>query len=211
MAIRPHYNRIAGRSLERIAALSDGVFAIAVTLLVLDLHVPSATVVHSEVELWRALVDLAPRILVYLMSFLTLGIFWLGQQTQLSNLTASDRDLAWLHLTFLCAVSVMPFSTALIAEFVTLRIALLIYWVNILLLGAMLFVSWRHARRAGLTRDEAAIDLACSIERRIIVAQALYALGAALCIVNTYWSLALILLVQINYAVAPRLPLLRRL
>ena len=74
------YNRIAGQSLERLAALSDGVFAIAMTLLVLDIRVPEAVSISSEGDLWRALSGLSPRFLVYLMSFLTLGIFWNGQQ-----------------------------------------------------------------------------------------------------------------------------------
>ena len=76
------YNRIAGEALERLAALSDGVFALAMTLLVLDIQVPSIGSVHTESELWHALLALLPRFVMYAMSFLTLGIFWVGQQTQ---------------------------------------------------------------------------------------------------------------------------------
>src|SRR5579863_7987342 len=99
------YNRIAGQSVERLAALSDGIFAVAMTLLVLDLRVPLANTVHSELGLWRALVAFGPRFLMYLMSFLTLGIFWVGQQTQLNHLARSDRNLTWIHIAFLFAVS----------------------------------------------------------------------------------------------------------
>ncbi|MGC1460946.1 MAG: TMEM175 family protein [Terracidiphilus sp.] len=80
------YNRIQGRNLERLAALSDGIFAVAMTLLVLDLHIPSAEHVHSECELLYALGALGPQWITYLMSFLTLGIFWAGQQTQLNHI-----------------------------------------------------------------------------------------------------------------------------
>lgn len=205
------YNRIAGRGLERIAALSDGVFAIAMTLLVLDLHVPAAEAIHDNAGLRHALVELAPRLLVYVMSFMTLGIFWLGQQTQLSHLARSNRDLSWLHFGFLFFVTVMPFSTSLIAEFVAYRLALVVYWANILLLGVTLYASWRYARRAGLVRDEATVALACAVERRILVAQLLYAAGALLCIGSPYWSIGFILLVQLNYVLAPRLPVLSRM
>ncbi len=85
------------------------------------------------------------------------------------------------------------------------------YWVNILLLGAVLYVSWRYARRAGLVKDDVTTEIACAIERRILIAQALYAFGAALCFVNTYWSIVFIIVVQLNYAVAPRIRLLSRL
>lgn len=56
------YNRIAGQNAERLAALSDGVFAVAMTLLVLHLHVPAAEAIHSERDLWHALVALSPRL-----------------------------------------------------------------------------------------------------------------------------------------------------
>ena len=104
------YNRIAGQSLERLAALSDGIFAVAMTLLVLDIHPPVAHEVHSEDDLWRHLLTLAPRFLVYLMSVMTLGIFWIGQQTQFNHLSKSDRHFTWIHIAFLTLVTVMPFS-----------------------------------------------------------------------------------------------------
>jgi hypothetical protein len=78
------YNKIASQCLERIASLSDGLFAIAMTLIVLEIHIHEHTEIHSKADLWRALVTLSPRLLTYLMSFLTLGIFWAGQQTQLN-------------------------------------------------------------------------------------------------------------------------------
>src|SRR5437762_3880431 len=151
--MRTYYNRIAGQSLERLAALSDGIFAVALTLLVLDLRVPVSSGINvmlpiwvsgafqHEQELWMDLVKLAPNILTYLMSFLTLGIFWVGQQTQFNNFKRSDRHLTWIHLAFLLAVTLMPFSTGLLAEFNTYRIALVVYWLNIFLLGAVLFGS----------------------------------------------------------------------
>jgi uncharacterized membrane protein len=120
------YNAIAGQSVERLAALSDGLFAVAMTLLVLDLKVPAGRAIESDQALLAALGELAPRLMIYLMSFLTLGIFWVGQQTQLSHFARSDRHLTWIHLAFLFTISLMPFSTALMAEFITLRTALLL-------------------------------------------------------------------------------------
>ena len=205
------YDQIAGRGLERLAALSDGVFAIAMTLLVLDIRSPAAEAIHSEQDLWQALVALSPRLLMYLMSFLTLGIFWVGQQTQLNHLARANRDLAWLHIAFLAAISLMPFSTALLAEFVGYRIALLVYWANVLLGGVALYATWSHAGRAALMKPDTPPEAAAAISRRILVAQSLYALGALLCVFNTYWSIAFIVLVQLNYAIAPRIPFLSRL
>lgn len=209
--MRINYNLIAGQNVERLAALSDGVFAVAMTLLVLDLRVPTETAIHSESDLWHAIVTLAPRVLVYLMSFLTLGILWVGQQTQINHIARCDRNLAWIHLAFLFGVSLMPFSTSLMATFISYRLALLIYWANIFLVGALLFASWRYALSARLVKNDLPHDIAAVVERRVIIAQALYAFGALLCLANTYWSLGFILLVQINYAFAPRIGALSRL
>jgi uncharacterized membrane protein len=198
------YNRIAGQSVERLAALSDGIFAVAMTLLVLDLKLPATAAVHGEAELWHALTLIGPRVVMYMMSFLTLGIFWIGQQTQLHYLERSDRSLSWIHLIFLFAVSITPFSTMLLAEFTAYRLALVIYWLNILLLGTTLYFAWECASRTGLVRADAPLQVTAVIKRRIVIAQAFYALGAALCIVNTSWSIGVIVLIQLYYAIAPR-------
>jgi uncharacterized membrane protein len=200
------YNQIAGQSVERLAALSDGVFAVAMTLLVLDLRAPAAEAIHSDQALWTALAALAPKLVMYLMSFMTLGIFWVGQQSQLNHLVRSDRGLSWIHLLFLFAVSMTPFSTTLLAEFNGYRIALLLYWLNILLLGAALYLSWVCAINTGLVKDDLPQAVSTAIKRRILIAQALYGFGALLCLIDTYWSIAFIVLVQLNYAIAPRLP-----
>lgn len=198
------YNKIANQSLERLAALSDGVFAFALTLLVLDLHLPEAANIHSEHALGLALVHLAPSIVMYLMSFLTLGIFWNGQQTQMNYLARCDRDLTWMYILFLFAVTLTPFSTKLLAAFLAYRLALVVYWLNILLLGAVLYSCWRYASRAGLIQEDAPREIRRAIRRRVVIAQSLYAFGALLCVIDTRWSIAFIFVVQLYYAIAPR-------
>lgn len=198
------YNRIAGQSAERLAALSDGVFAVAMTLLVLDLRAPAADAIHSERDLWGALLALAPRLLMYMMSFMTLGIFWIGQQTQLNHLRRSSRSLTWIHLGFLFMVTMMPFSTALLAEHTEYRIALLIYWFSIVLLGVTLYWSWVCAVGSGLVKEDMPPGVSDAIGRRIVIAQSLYAFGALLCVFHPYWSIGFIVLTQLNYVIAPR-------
>jgi uncharacterized membrane protein len=199
------YNRIQGRSVERLAALSDGIFAVAMTLLVLDLHVPSAAEVHGERALLMALTALGPQWVAYGMSFLTLGIFWAGQQTQLNHIGEGSRDLAWIQLGFLFSITLLPFSTRLLAEFISYRGALLLYWLNILAPGVMLYWSWKYATHTELIKDDTPEEVRASICKRIVIAQSLYAAGAALCVISTWVSIAAIVLVQLNYAIAPGL------
>jgi uncharacterized membrane protein len=199
------YNRIAGGSVERLAALSDGIFAVAMTLLVLDLHGPAREAIHSGFDLWRALEAMAPQLVTYLLSFLMLSIFWNGQQAQLNHFSRGDRHLTWINLGFLFFVSIMPLTTRLLADFIRFKVALVCYWGNVVMLGAMLFISWRYARSAGLLKDEAIYEVQCAIERRILVGQALYAVGASLCLWDTYYAIGFIVLVQLNFALAPRI------
>jgi uncharacterized membrane protein len=197
------YNHLAGQSVERLAALSDGIFGVGMTLLVLDLRTPAVELVHGEHGLWAALASSAPQLVMYLMSFITLGIFWVGQQTQLNHLGGSDRHLTWINLGFLFAVTLLPFSTKLLAEFYAYRTALLEYWLNILLLGGGLYASWGYAHRNGLLKEGTPPDVPGAVCGRIVLAQSLYALGALLCIVDTRLSIAALVLVQLYYAVAP--------
>ena len=204
------YNRITGQSVERVAGLSDGIFAVAMTLLVLDLHVPARERIHGEQDLLWALAAMGPQLSTCLMSFLTLTIFWNGQQAELNRFVRSDRHLTWMNIAFLSAVSVLPFSTRLLAEYIGFRTALICYWVNIVVPGFLLYGIWRYAHRYGLLKEDVTHDVRCAIERRILTAQALYAFGAALCVFNTYASIGFIVLVQLNFAIAPRILRLNR-
>jgi uncharacterized membrane protein len=203
MPLQSNYNQIAGRSVDRIAALSDGIFGVGMTLLVLDLRLPAAELVHGEHALSSALLSVLPQLLMYMMSFLTLGIFWVGQQTQLNHLERSDRHLTWINIAFLFPVTLMPFSTKLLAEFSQSRIALVIYWLNIVLLGAGMYVGWGYAYRHKLLKADTPADVPAAVCRRIIIAQSLYAAGALLCVFDTRLSIAFIVLVQLNYVIAP--------
>jgi uncharacterized membrane protein len=216
------YHRFAGSSLDRLAALSDGVFAVAMTLLVLNLKAPSVPK-RAQHPLWSGggggsehallhglLHNVAPRLLPYAMSFLTLGIFWVGQQTQLESFTRSTRALTWIHLTFLLAVTLMPFSTGLLAEDTTYRLSMAVYWLNLFALGLVLFISLRYADHAGLMSDETTEDMRAAVKRRIVVYQGLYALAALTCLINTYLAIGLLVALQLNSVIAPRIGILNR-
>ena len=205
------YNALAGRALDRIWNLSDSVFAFAMTILALQVRAPDPRTIHSEAALAAALIELWPRAATYVTSFITLGVFWVAQQTQHRQMGRSDRNAAWLHLTFLMLVVFLPFSTDLLASFIRYRTALLFYWMNILLLGAVLLAAWTYASVAGLLKPEADAEVVKLVRRRIVVAQTLYTFGAALCVFGTIWSIGFIFLVQLNYAVAPPIRWLRRL
>ena len=206
------YNRFTGQSLDRLTSLTDGLFAVAMTLLVLDLRVPVSIAVsgHSEHRLWEALLRLGPSFAAYLLSFTMLGTFWLAQHTLLTILGRCDRTLTWIHLGFLFVVSLLPFSAALLAHYVHLRLAVGAYWLNILLLGAALEWSARYGRRSFLSGEEQAGSRLTTFRRRILLAQTLYALAALICLISTQASVIALAIVQLYFIVSPRLPRMSR-
>ena len=111
---------------------------------------------------------------------------------------------------FLAIITVLPFSTRLLAEFFEFRTAFVIYWANILLAGVALYAGWSYASRHDLVRDPSP-EITKAILKRIVVAQALYAIGLLAGLVHVEIGIALIILVQLNYAFAPRLPWLSKL
>jgi uncharacterized membrane protein len=105
------YNRIQERSLEPLAALSDQIFAVAMTLLEPDLHILTAGQVDGERGLLRALGALGLQWVAGGMSFLTLAIFSAGKQTEGNHIREAGRGLSWIHLGFLITITLLPLST----------------------------------------------------------------------------------------------------
>src|SRR5437773_298257 len=120
-----------------------------------------------------------PTRMVDTMSFMTLGIFWVGQGTQLNLLARSNRNYSWLQLAFLLSVTLVPFSTALLARFPTFRLALVEYWLNIVLLGVTLLAGLQYGLRAHLLKESEIPEVAPLMRARILIAQSLYAIATA--------------------------------
>ncbi|HKR84697.1 MAG TPA: TMEM175 family protein [Terriglobales bacterium] len=203
------YDDIAGQQVGRLGNLSDSIFGVAMTLLILEIHVPP-DYIKTERDLWEAIFALSPRLLVYLMSFLTLGIFWNAQEAQLSRLARGDRKLTWIHIAFLATVALTPLSTAIEENFIHFRVALAVFWLNLLLLGMTLYASWRYASAMGLLRNDVSREEQYVIRRRIILAEELYAAAFALGVFSTLWSIAAIVMVQLALALLPTIRWLKR-
>jgi uncharacterized membrane protein len=137
-------------------AFSDGVFAIAITLLVLELAVPSG----SEDDLLRAVLDQWPSYLAYLVSFATIGAVWLEHTVITEYLDRATPVLIRLNLLLLLVVAFLPFPTRLLGEYVgedePARVAVTIYGLNLFLASAMVSLLWRYAVREKLIRPDLA-------------------------------------------------------
>jgi uncharacterized membrane protein len=197
------YNRLSGQRLDRVQALADGVFAVAMTLLVLDVRLPGRPADDSH-ALWSQLTDLGPNLAAYVLSFTMLGTFWLALHTVLELCDRSDRTLAWAVLGFLFFVTTLPFTASVLADHVHVSLAVILYWLNLVALGATLTWILVHAR-AQLVAPQRIPSLVL-VRRRLVLAQTLYAVAALLTFASPVAAIVALAVVQLFFIVSPRLP-----
>ncbi len=151
----------------RLEAFSDGVFAIAITLLVLELTVPAG----SESDLLGAFLDQWRSYLAYLVSFLTIGAVWLAHSVITEFIGRADAVLLRLNLLLLMVVSFLPFPTRLLAEYTSdhdaARVAATIYGVTVLSASVLVSILWRYALGAQLVRPDAADEDVQTLTKRL--------------------------------------------
>jgi uncharacterized membrane protein len=162
-----HHRRT--RDKARLEALSDGVFAVAITLLALDLAVPET--LHSQRHLLDAVGDEWPAYLGYVVSFATIGAIWLGHNAITDYLERADVTLLRLNLLVLLFVSFLPFPTRLLAEYVSKdtaeRVAATVYGLTLLASSGALSLLWRYALHARLVRPDASDDEITVLTKRL--------------------------------------------
>jgi len=134
--------------LARLAFFSDGVFAIAITLLAVEIKFPEfQTGRLSEMDLVRALVDLIPKFIGFLVSFFLIGLYWTVHHRLFGYIIKYDHTLLWLNLFFLFSIAIMPFNTGFYTAYVSrgMLTPIIFYSGNIILLGLSNVLIWRYA------------------------------------------------------------------
>ena len=170
--------RIRSLPKVRVEAFSDGVFAIAITLLVLEIAVP----LGSDHDLIGALAALWPSYLAYVISFLTIGWVWIGHTAIIAHVTGVDRFLIRLNLALLLAVAFLPFPTKLMGEYLGKsepeRVAVIFYGIVLLVIEVLLMAMWRYVIEAkDLRHPDVSEDELEGLRRRTLPGIALF-LGA---------------------------------
>jgi uncharacterized membrane protein len=193
---------------SRLEAFSDGVFAIAATLLVLELRVPEETG-----DLPQALLHLWPAYAAYLVSFMTIGIIWVNHHTLLEHCRRADRPFLYLNLLLLVAVGIVPFPTALVGQYILSEhgatAALVVYGLGALLIAiAFSGVFFYATARQGLTSATAEAKRLRADGRLFPIGLISYTIGIGLAFVEPKASLAMYALTAAFYAL-PVLPLPR--
>jgi uncharacterized membrane protein len=150
-----------GRDRDRIVNLSDGIFAIAITLLVLDIRVPDIPEGMVASELPTALLSLWPKYLSYFLSFVAIAVFWSVHHSIFRPIRSYDRVLLYLNFLFLMLVAFLPFPTSLLGEYGDHQLPVAIYAATLavgrLLLTAIYWYSTRNDRSLDEPQDPATV------------------------------------------------------
>jgi len=133
-----------GLTKGRIEALADGIFAVAMTLLVLDIKSPTNEKFETATDLVSYLVTLEHSFAMYAISFFVLAIFWIAHHLLFHFVRHADRRLLWHNIAFLLLVTFVPFSTDLLGDQGHLLLPVLVYGVNLLALGSLLALQLRY-------------------------------------------------------------------
>jgi uncharacterized membrane protein len=137
--------------LERIVFFSDAVFAIAITLLIIEIKVPHLDHAASERDFAISLVQLIPNFVGYFFSFLVIGAYWIGHHKIYGHVIDWDYGLVWRNILFLLAIAFMPFTTAFFSEYVGHVVPTVLYASTFALAGGLEILLWRYAIGKGLT------------------------------------------------------------
>lgn len=188
---------------NRIEALADGIFAVAMTILVLDLHVPELGPEASDARLLSALESLVPRALSFVSGFVILGTFWVGHHFQFNYIRRSNRTILWINIVFLLAISFLPFVVALIGTYGAMRVTCILYGTTLFVPMACLLVQWLYATGPSrrLVGDALPPEVFAGLRNRVLMGMIGYGGGLLLALVAPRVSL-------ICYATTPLLYLL---
>ncbi|HEX7774439.1 MAG TPA: TMEM175 family protein [Pyrinomonadaceae bacterium] len=172
-------------SFERVVFFSDAVFAIVITLLVLELKVPHLSE-HSDSGLQRALFELIPRVLGFVISFLIIGMMWVEHHRIFRYIADYDAGLLWRNLLLLLCVSFVPFPTALFSENFWSRTAFILYTASFGGVATAKLLIWRHAVKAGLLKKDVGPMLEQRIARRSMAVPLACAIAIALSFISIF-------------------------
>ena len=191
---------------KRIEALSDGIFAIVMTLLILEIHVPNLLPNAPNVEVAPALVALWPKFASYIVTFVSLGFFWVGHHIMYHAIRRADRTLLWLNIFFFMFVSLLPFSTSVLNAFSEAFIAPLFFGANLAIIGWILFFQWQYASsQPQMMASFVTAEYRKTVRSRMLIVPLATTLTVSICFWSVGISLAIYLLLLPLYMLPAKL------
>ncbi len=180
----------AGLEKNRLEALTDGILAVAMTILVLDIKLEANDAIVTDAHLIRHLLDVERTFSVYLVSFVVLAMFWVSHTLQFHYVKRVDRRMLWISLVFMLLVTLVPFTTNVLISYETLLLPVVIYGINLTLLAATLIANVNYlARHPHLATAEFTPTVSAYIHRRLAIVALIPTMAIAMAFFSTRGSL----------------------
>ncbi len=202
-----------GLSIHRIEALADGVFAVAMTLLVFNVQFPDAKKWQGATNIGDVVRAIffdngqGPVLIAYVMSFVLLGVYWVSHHVLFQYIRRATRILSWINIFFLLLISFVPFTTRLVGVYywdnnVISQAVVIIYGVHLILIGGFVYLNlWYATHHYGLMGENFDPHVMQSAARRILMGPAICLVACLLSFFNTRLSVICYLLIPLCYIV----------
>jgi uncharacterized membrane protein len=168
---------------NRIEALSDGVIAIIITIMVLELHIPDLNQNFTDKDPWIVLLSLVPKILAYLLSFIVIAILWINHHYLFDKIPHTTSGLVWYNAFLLFSISLIPLPTAFLANYPTLYHATMFYGF-IMFLNSLAFLLMRRYVEV----EAKLIPYNKIVHKSNLISTALYLMSIPLALASVYFS-----------------------
>jgi uncharacterized membrane protein len=193
----------AGFSKNRVETLTDGIFAIAMTLLVLGIEVPQAI---PLIPLNQLLTSLIPDLIHFIISFLALAVIWVLHHQQFHYIRFIDHTLLWLNIAWLMLVCLIPFSTSLADTYTGIRFSNIPFAINLLLISLILFAQWQHAiKNPHLIIPEMTRETTVLERNRNAIILSITFFGSILAFISIVEGILIYLLIPVFFGLFPRI------
>ena len=195
----------ATKETSRLETFADGVFAIAITLLVLEIHIPA-----PGEDLDTALAAEWPSFAAYVISFLTIGVMWVSHHQMFTIIRRTTPTFLFLNVLFLLPVAFVPYPTALVATHIQepqgRTTAVLVYGALSVAIAVMFNVLWAYAFRNGLVVQGQGADRARAVARGFIVGPLIYLGATLLAFVNPFISMSVFAALAVYWMLPGKIP-----
>jgi uncharacterized membrane protein len=192
----------SGLSKARVETLTDGIFAIAMTLLVLSIEVPQTSI---RPALQALLTSLYPDIIIYVLAFLALSVFWVLHHQMFHFIRSLDSFMLWLNIVWLLFVGLMPFTSNLADTYYEDMLAELIFGLNVLVISLIVLIQWYHVTRHPGLMDPSVDNTLMKFEmQRGEIVTGIALLGTILAAFNIFHGVAVFALIPVIFALSPQ-------
>ncbi len=210
---RHEYFNLAGEQqeerageLDRLISLSDGVFAFAMTLLIVSIEVPQMSDADARVRLHHDVVDLWPQILSYLIGFMVIGFLWSSHRRIFSRVKDFDDRLVKVSILLLMFVAFLPFPTGILGEYGSLAFPSILYALILAVISVLYIVIIDHldGHRSLMTRDGSGFDFARAKTRNLVTAS-IFLISIPIALLAPGFGQLFWLLLMFNHQISERL------